>query len=183
MAALAGPVVVNVVAVEPVTAIVVGGAFCSAQPASANMIMARTNAAPRSIARTQATPRLKGASVLWLRLTDVHFRRLPSFLRVRLGPEFDPRMVSLYFAVTIRLGLQIPNFSYGTSVSELFPAVKAQAQEAEAAAWEVELPARGRRVLLSGPLRGPHADGSGGAADIARLVHLMLEQQIAFGLR
>jgi hypothetical protein len=30
--------------------------------------------------------------------------------------------------VTIRLGLQIPSFSYGTSVAELFPAVRAQAQ-------------------------------------------------------
>jgi len=38
--------------------------------------------------------------------------------------------------VTIRLGLQIPNFSYGTGVSELFPAVKAQAQEAESAGFD-----------------------------------------------
>lgn len=38
--------------------------------------------------------------------------------------------------VTIRLGLQIPNFSYGTSVAELFPAVIAQAQEAEAAGFD-----------------------------------------------
>jgi F420-dependent oxidoreductase-like protein len=35
--------------------------------------------------------------------------------------------------VTIRLGIQIPNFSYGTGVPELFPTVIAQAQEAEAA--------------------------------------------------
>ncbi|WP_231976665.1 hypothetical protein, partial [Mycobacterium sp. E740] len=28
--------------------------------------------------------------------------------------------------MTIRLGLQIPNFSYGTPVAELFPAVIAQ---------------------------------------------------------
>jgi F420-dependent oxidoreductase-like protein len=103
------------------------------------MIMARTSAAPRSIARTHATLRLKGASALWLRLTGVHFRRLPSFLRVRLRPEFNPRTVSLYVAVTIRLGLQIPNFSYGTSASELFPAVKAQAQEAEAAGFDTIL--------------------------------------------
>jgi len=41
--------------------------------------------------------------------------------------------------VTIRLGLQIPNFSYGTPVSELFPAVKAQAQEAEAAGFDTVL--------------------------------------------
>jgi F420-dependent oxidoreductase-like protein len=33
--------------------------------------------------------------------------------------------------VTIRLGFQIPNFSYGTGVSELFPTVIRQAQEAE----------------------------------------------------
>jgi len=41
--------------------------------------------------------------------------------------------------VTIRLGLQIPNFSYGTSVPELFPAVKAQAEEAEAAGFDTVL--------------------------------------------
>jgi F420-dependent oxidoreductase-like protein len=41
--------------------------------------------------------------------------------------------------VTIRLGLQIPNFSYGTLVSQLFPAVKAQAQEAEAAGFDTVL--------------------------------------------
>ncbi|MDT5162360.1 MAG: hypothetical protein QOC90_2670, partial [Mycobacterium sp.] len=29
--------------------------------------------------------------------------------------------------VTIKLGLQIPNFSYGTGVAELFPTVIAQA--------------------------------------------------------
>jgi len=38
--------------------------------------------------------------------------------------------------VTIRLGLQIPNFSYGTGVSELFPSVVAQAREAEAAGFD-----------------------------------------------
>jgi F420-dependent oxidoreductase-like protein len=41
--------------------------------------------------------------------------------------------------VTIRLGLQIPNFSYGTPVAELFPAVKAQAEEAEAAGFDTVL--------------------------------------------
>lgn len=41
--------------------------------------------------------------------------------------------------MTIRLGLQIPNFSYGTSIPELFPAVKAQAQEAEAAGFDTVL--------------------------------------------
>lgn len=38
--------------------------------------------------------------------------------------------------MTIRLGLQIPNFSYGTPVSELFPTVVAQAREAEAAGFD-----------------------------------------------
>ena len=42
-------------------------------------------------------------------------------------------------SVTIRLGLQIPNFSYGTPVAELFPAVKAQAEEAEAAGFDTVL--------------------------------------------
>jgi len=38
--------------------------------------------------------------------------------------------------VTIRLGLQIPNFSYGTGVAEIFPTVIAQAQEADAAGYD-----------------------------------------------
>lgn len=38
--------------------------------------------------------------------------------------------------MTSRLGLQIPNFSYGTSVSELFPTVIAQAREAENAGFD-----------------------------------------------
>jgi F420-dependent oxidoreductase-like protein len=38
--------------------------------------------------------------------------------------------------VTIRLGLQIPNFSYGTGVDELFPTVVAQAKEADAAGFD-----------------------------------------------
>jgi F420-dependent oxidoreductase-like protein len=38
--------------------------------------------------------------------------------------------------VTIRLGLQIPNFSYGSGVAELFPTVIAQAQEADAAGFD-----------------------------------------------
>jgi len=37
--------------------------------------------------------------------------------------------------VTIRLGVQIPNFSYGTGIAELFPTVIAQAKEAEAAGF------------------------------------------------
>jgi F420-dependent oxidoreductase-like protein len=38
--------------------------------------------------------------------------------------------------VTIRLGLQIPNFSYGTGVDQLFPTVIAQAREAESAGFD-----------------------------------------------
>jgi F420-dependent oxidoreductase-like protein len=38
--------------------------------------------------------------------------------------------------VAIRLGLQIPNFSYGTGVEELFPTVIAQAKEADAAGFD-----------------------------------------------
>jgi F420-dependent oxidoreductase-like protein len=38
--------------------------------------------------------------------------------------------------VTIRLALQIPNFSYGTGIDQLFPTVIAQAQEAEAAGFD-----------------------------------------------
>lgn len=38
--------------------------------------------------------------------------------------------------MTIKLGLQIPNFSYGTGVPEIFPTVIAQAQEAEAAGFD-----------------------------------------------
>ncbi len=41
--------------------------------------------------------------------------------------------------MTIRLGLQIPSFSYGTPVADLFPAVTAQAQEAEAAGFDTVL--------------------------------------------
>ncbi|MFX0576795.1 LLM class F420-dependent oxidoreductase [Nocardia nepalensis] len=38
--------------------------------------------------------------------------------------------------MTIRLGYQMPNFSYGQPVSELFPTVVAQAREAEAAGFD-----------------------------------------------
>jgi F420-dependent oxidoreductase-like protein len=38
--------------------------------------------------------------------------------------------------VTIKLGYQIPNFSYGTGVAQIFPTVTAQAQEAEAAGYD-----------------------------------------------
>lgn len=38
--------------------------------------------------------------------------------------------------MTIRLGLQIPNFSYGTGVERLFPTVIDQAREAEAAGFD-----------------------------------------------
>ena len=38
--------------------------------------------------------------------------------------------------MAIRLGLQIPNFSYGTGVEKLFPTVIAQAREAESAGFD-----------------------------------------------
>lgn len=38
--------------------------------------------------------------------------------------------------MTIRLGYQIPNFSYGTGVAELFPTVIRQAREAEASGFD-----------------------------------------------
>ena len=38
--------------------------------------------------------------------------------------------------MTIRLALQIPNFSYGTGVEQLFPTVIAQAREAESAGFD-----------------------------------------------
>ena len=38
--------------------------------------------------------------------------------------------------MTIRLGFQIPNFSYGTGVEQLFPTVIAQAREAETAGFD-----------------------------------------------
>ena len=38
--------------------------------------------------------------------------------------------------MAIRLGFQIPNFSYGTGVASLFPTVIAQAREAEAAGYD-----------------------------------------------
>lgn len=38
--------------------------------------------------------------------------------------------------MSIRLGLQIPNFSYGTGVAQIFPTVIAQAQEAETAGFD-----------------------------------------------
>ena len=38
--------------------------------------------------------------------------------------------------MTIKLGLQINNFSYGTDVAELYPTVIAQAQEADASGFD-----------------------------------------------
>ena len=38
--------------------------------------------------------------------------------------------------MAIRLGFQIPNFSYGTGVEQLFPTVIAQAREAESAGFD-----------------------------------------------
>ena len=47
-----------------------------------------------------------------------------------------PLSCGYVITVTIKLGLQIPNFSYGTGVAEMFPTVIAQAQEAEAAGFD-----------------------------------------------
>src|SRR6185312_6120949 len=44
--------------------------------------------------------------------------------------------IATVITVAIRLGLQIPNFSYGTGVDELFPTVIAQAREAESAGFD-----------------------------------------------
>jgi F420-dependent oxidoreductase-like protein len=44
--------------------------------------------------------------------------------------------VVTWVRVTIKLALQIPNFSYGTGVEQLFPTVIAQAQEADAAGFD-----------------------------------------------
>jgi F420-dependent oxidoreductase-like protein len=41
--------------------------------------------------------------------------------------------------VSIRLGYQIPNFSYGTGADQIFPTVLAQAREAEAAGFDAVL--------------------------------------------
>lgn len=48
----------------------------------------------------------------------------------------DLACVLFVIAVTVRLGLQIPNFAYGLPVAELFSAVKSQVQEAEAAGFD-----------------------------------------------
>jgi hypothetical protein len=40
--------------------------------------------------------------------------------------EQYPHPEQLHVGMVIRLGLHIPNFSYGTPVAELFPAVKAK---------------------------------------------------------
>jgi F420-dependent oxidoreductase-like protein len=60
---------------------------------------------------------------------------IPEFAESETGRAL--RLVGVTFTgVAIKLGLQIPNFSYGTSVAELFPTVIAQAQEAEAAGFD-----------------------------------------------
>ena len=55
-----------------------------------------------------------------------------------ISPESLPlsEPIATVDTVAIRLGLQIPNFSYGTGVEKLFPTVIAQAQEAEAAGFD-----------------------------------------------
>jgi F420-dependent oxidoreductase-like protein len=62
-------------------------------------------------------------------------RVIPAFASSETG--FPPRLVvARVDFVTIKLGLQIPNFSYGTGVEQLFPTVIAQAKEAEAAGFD-----------------------------------------------
>lgn len=41
--------------------------------------------------------------------------------------------------MTIRFGLQIPNFSYGTPVADIFPTVIRQAREAESSGFDTVL--------------------------------------------
>src|SRR5277367_6419656 len=53
-----------------------------------------------------------------------------------LGDLRRRRTVIRVGRVTIRLGFQIPNFSYGTGVEQLFPTVIAQAREAESAGFD-----------------------------------------------
>jgi F420-dependent oxidoreductase-like protein len=57
------------------------------------------------------------------------------FAHSETGYRFRLSVARVAF-VTIRLGLQIPNFSYGTGVEQLFPTVIDQAQEAEAAGFD-----------------------------------------------
>ena len=47
-----------------------------------------------------------------------------------------PRCCTTVVTVSIRLGYQIPHYSYGTGVAELFPTVVAQAREAEDAGFD-----------------------------------------------
>lgn len=60
---------------------------------------------------------------------------IPPFADSRITFGKRPRAPSLD-QVTIRLGLQIPDFSYGTDVSKLFPTVIAKAREAEAGGFD-----------------------------------------------
>jgi hypothetical protein len=53
-----------------------------------------------------------------------------------LGDLRRARTVIRVGSVTIRLGLQIPHFSYGTGVGQLFPTVVAQAREAESVGFD-----------------------------------------------
>lgn len=72
-----------------------------------------------------------------LRWRATSLRKLPSrFALDRWATGMTPVGTRLFFSMTIRLGLQIPNFSYGRPVTDLFPAVKAQVQEAEAAGFD-----------------------------------------------
>ena len=68
------------------------------------------------------------------RAGQLRLSRFPRSPQAKRGDR--PAYQWLRETVTIRLGLQIPNFSYGTGVAELFPTVIAQAQEAEAAGYD-----------------------------------------------
>ena len=79
--------------------------------------------------------------------------------------------------MAIKLGLQIPNFSYGTGVAEIFPTVIAQAQEAEAAGFDsvfvmdhfYQLPGLGdARGADAGGLHRPRRAGDGDRTCAAR---------------
>ena len=73
-----------------------------------------------------------------LQISAASFRFAP-VLCVEVPGESNRTDRLLNEGVTIRLGLQIPNFSYGAPVAELFPAVTAQAKEAEAAGFDTVL--------------------------------------------
>ena len=85
-----------------------------------------------------SSPRRPPATSPGRRCTSATVRWPTSARYSRVRPKLNGVTAPLRWSegVTIRLGLQIPNFSYGTGVAELFPTVIAQAQEAEAAGFD-----------------------------------------------